>query len=199
MFGHSDSDSNVTASGNRRLPSPGVLLFCVTVLIVGAVVLRFTLRYLRQQEFIQYVEGLSGVVEVADAKPPWAHNLFVSCLGEGRARGFGEIDAVNLFMSDASDESLERLSEIRSLRRLNLFYAQIGDDGLQHLSRLDNLEYLNISGTQVTDVGLQHLSGLHKLKELELLDTQVSYDGVERLRTQLPDCEIHTGSTLNPL
>jgi hypothetical protein len=47
-------------------------------------------------------------------------------------------------------------------------------------------------------MGLQHLRGLRELRELWLTDTSVSYEAVEDLQHQLPDCQIHTGSMLNP-
>lgn len=202
----------------RRLPSPGSLLLCLLLLILGFVAVRLGLRYQRQSQLIHDVEAVGGRVEVTDTSPAWVHGAFVRILGEDRARGFGDIVTVKFFMSDVTDNHLEQLRHVTSLRRLELPYSEIDDSGLQYLSGLDQLEFLDLTGNQVTDAGLQHLSGLAKLesldlsetqvtdaglhdlrnldslKELLLMDTSVSNEAAESLRRQLPDCDIVTGS-----
>ncbi len=82
-----------------------------------------------------------------------------------------------------TDDELEHLKELKSLRYLDLSGTYITDDGLEHLKGLKNLRHLNLSGTQITDAGLEHLEGLTNLVHLDVSETQVTYAGLEHFES----------------
>jgi hypothetical protein len=120
---------------------------------------------------------------------------------------------VNLANTGATDATLERLTNVRTLKYLDLEGTPITDaglrhvvnlplesldlestavssDGLRHVESLKRLRKLNLAGTDVDDEGLEHLRGLNQLQRLVVKDTQVTSDGVESLKESLPLCRI---------
>jgi hypothetical protein len=74
--------------------------------------------------------------------------------------------------------------------------APLGDDGLAHvqpyLAGLPRLRRLRIASlAMISDAGLRHLEGLTQLETLELYGDRITAAGVERLRKQLPNVQIH--------
>lgn len=68
--------------------------------------------------------------------------------------------------SGITDASLSKLTNIQ---KLDLFQSDITDDGLLILSRMTTLYALNISYCEnITDTGLQHLTALHQLNSLDI-------------------------------
>jgi Leucine-rich repeat (LRR) protein len=67
---------------------------------------------------------------------------------------------------------------------LNLHVTNVSDDGLLYLNSLDELKHLRITSDKITDAGLQHLQGVTNLEriDLDLMRTQISDVGLERLR-----------------
>jgi hypothetical protein len=64
------------------------------------------------------------------------------------------------------------------------------DDDLEHLQRVTSLKELDLESRHITDSGLVHLEGLSGLTVLRLLQTQVTDDGAAKLKKALPDCKI---------
>lgn len=90
----------------------------------------------------------------------------------------------DLDISEASgitDETLETVGQMKSLKRLNLWRDTVSDVGVEHLAGLTDLEWLNLDNTQLTDAGLPHLAGLTKLKFLHLGSTPVTDAGMSAL------------------
>jgi Leucine-rich repeat (LRR) protein len=83
--------------------------------------------------------------------------------------------------SQISDQSLEAVGKINSLKRLNLWRDSIDDEGVKHLANLKNLQWLNLDNTHITDAGLRHLSELKQLTFLHLGSTSVTDDGMPAL------------------
>lgn len=80
-----------------------------------------------------------------------------------------------------TDEWLEHLAGVATLRRVDLANCAIKGDGLRHLSKLTNLLEVNLTLTLVTDDALQHLAGLTELRMLGLASTQCTGTGFTRL------------------
>lgn len=89
-----------------------------------------------------------------------------------------------------ADADLSRLASLAELQQLDLWSAQITDQGLVALLPLKKLRRLQLSQTRVTDAGLSTLSALPNLTELGLVGTQVTSDGVRRFQRAHPDCKV---------
>ncbi len=84
------------------MPSPGTLLIGTLLLIVCAVAIPIGVRYQRQQELIEYVEGLGGTVDTVDRGPEWVHDFMAMIFGDDGARGFGEVVACRRYAKKQS-------------------------------------------------------------------------------------------------
>ena len=81
-----------------------------------------------------------------------------------------------------TDEWLERLSEVSTLRRIDLANCALKGDGLRHLSHLTGLREVNLTLTPITDEALRHLAGLTELRMLGLASTQCTGTGFSHLK-----------------
>ena len=81
-----------------------------------------------------------------------------------------------------TDEWLESLSGISTLRRIDLANCAIQGDGLRHLSHLNGLREVNLTLTPITDEALRHLAGLTELRVLGLASTQCTGTGFIHLK-----------------
>ena len=78
-----------------------------------------------------------------------------------------------------------------SVKSLWLPVTQTDDDGLKNIAHLTDLETLILSQTKITDKGLKHLENLSNLRKLRVEKTRVTSAGVARLKSVLPECQIH--------
>jgi internalin A len=118
----------------------------------------------------------------------------------------GSIVEVSLARTWASDDDVERLTAIKTLKRLDLSFTYVTDVGIQKLQLLPDLEELNLDtvealtdaaasylradkhlrrlglrGTDITDVGMPYLAVLTGLKSLDLSYTMIGDVGLESL------------------
>lgn len=92
--------------------------------------------------------------------------------------------------SHLGDQDLSHVCRIGSLRTLCLWDTQVSDDGIEQLKNLTTLKMLGLSRTKITDASVDSLAKLKQLELLELDGTRVTKAGVERLRAELPACEL---------
>src|ERR1044071_671783 len=85
---------------------------------------------------------------------------------------------IDLHGSAVTDEDLEALEGLTSLRHLDLRLTKVGDTGVSHLNGLTGLRFLNLFRTQLGDKGLERLKGLTALETLLIGGTQVTDEGV---------------------
>lgn len=79
---------------------------------------------------------------------------------------------------------------LQHVTALDLSNVQITEAVLQHLKGHTSLQVLRLDGTSITDAGLAELNGLTKLQALYLINTRITGAGIERLRSDLPKCNI---------
>ena len=80
-----------------------------------------------------------------------------------------------------TDDWLQRLANVTTLRKIDLANCAIQGPGLRHLAKLTGLRELNLTLTPVNDAGLQHLGGLTELRILGLASTQCTGTGFAHL------------------
>ncbi|MGE3806767.1 MAG: hypothetical protein AB7K24_19030, partial [Gemmataceae bacterium] len=81
-----------------------------------------------------------------------------------------------------TDDWLQRLASVHTLRKLDLANCAIQGDGLRHIGALPALRELNLTLTPIKDDGLKHLAGLAELRALGLASTQCNGTGFQYLK-----------------
>ncbi len=140
--------------------------------------------------------------------------------GEAIRGSDGGIVEVSLARTWATDSDVERVAEIKGLKRLDLSFTYVTDRGIERLQQLQQLEELNLDtaefitdaatsylranrrltklvlrGTDITDVGLPYLAVLTGLKTLDLSHTMLGDVGLESLPALAELEELHLGGT----
>lgn len=145
----------------------------------------------------------------------------IEALGGDVVRGpDGNIVEVSLARTWASNNDIERVVEIKGLKRLDLSFTYVSDAGIERLQQLQQLEELTLDateaitdaaasylrankhlrklvlrGTDITDVGMPYLAALTGLKSLDLSHTMVGDVGLESLPALSELEELDLGGT----
>jgi Leucine-rich repeat (LRR) protein len=145
----------------------------------------------------------------------------IEALGGDVVRGpDGNIVEVSLARTWASNNAIERVVEIKGLKRLDLSFTYVSDAGIERLQELQQLEELTLDateaitdaaasylrankhlrklvlrGTDITDVGMPYLAALTGLKSLDLSHTMVGDVGLESLPALSELEELDLGGT----
>ncbi len=134
----------------------------------------------------------------------------LAAMGLARFNPRGEIVAIDVANTSFSDEEMQHLDQLPTLRELHLAGTHItnagmahvaslpqleelylaktlvGDAGLAHVAGLSRLRAINVYGTQITTAGLKHLMGLAELQVLMITDVKLNPAAVEDLKSKLP-------------
>jgi Leucine-rich repeat (LRR) protein len=127
---------------------------------------------------------------------------------------------VSLARTWASDDDVEQLTRIKTVKRLDLSFTYVTDVGVQRLQQLTDLEDLTLDtaeaitdaaasylrankklkrlvlrGTDITDVGMPYLAALTGLKSLDLSHTMIGDVGLESLPALSELEELDLGGT----
>src|SRR6266849_5917490 len=156
----------------------------------------------------------------ADAPQPSVTQWIESLGGEVIRDPGGAIVEVSLARTWATDNDIERVAEIKSLKRLDLSFTYVTDRGIERLQQLQQLEELTLDtaefitdaatsylranrklrklslrGTDVTDVSLPYLAKLTSLKSLDLSHSMLGDVGIESLPALAELEELKLGAT----
>ena len=140
--------------------------------------------------------------------------------GEVVRGGDDNIVEVSLARTSASNNDIERIIEIKGLKRLDLSFTYVSDAGIELLQQFPQLEELTLDateaitdaaasylranrhlrklvlrGTDITDVGMPYLAALTGLKSLDLSHTMVGDVGLESLPALSELEELNLGGT----
>ena len=96
---------------------------------------------------------------------------------------------VSLFGTSVTDEDLRSLRYFSELQTLYLHNTNVSDTGLKHLKKLPSLNVL-VLGDCITDEGLKDIMEMRQLTYLCVLSKCLTLETIERLRLELPHCEI---------
>ena len=176
--------SPLQTSKARRsyLPSPGVLLVLTLLTIGGVVSVLLGFRYNRHQQIIAHVEAHGGTATTS-LEPEWLYEFIANSIGEERARGFGEIVAVDFNSFQVSSYGWG--STVSSLPALGgstwtmptggalppgatVATGEFSDDTLRELGRITSLKSLNLYYLTLGNNGLRHVSRFTNLESIFL-------------------------------
>src|SRR5215472_3778504 len=132
----------------------------------------------------------------------------------------GNIVEVSMARTWASDNDVEKLADLKTLKRLDLSFTYVTDAGVQRLGQVPALEELTLDtaealtdaaasylrankslrklvlrGVDITDVGMPYLAALTGLKSLDLSHTMVGDVGLESLPALSELEELDLGGT----
>jgi hypothetical protein len=141
--------------------------------------------------------ALERVIHAVDGKvinTPTAPQWLYLATGDRGTEVFDVPSAVDLYNGNnplkgqggrnekVTDDWLERLSGVTTLRRVDVANCAIQGDGLRHLGKLTGLREVNLTLTPVTDDALRYLAGLTELRMLGLASTQCTGSGFVHLK-----------------
>jgi len=152
-----------------------------------------------------------------------SNSMNITDAGLRYLRPFREVETLYLYRTNVRGDGLRHLAGLSNLSALSLAGTPLENGGMLHLASLPQLKWLDLSATSVTDEGIEQLSSASALVTLSLSDTRVSdasvpflcelpnlknlslngtavtSTGLNRLKEQLPDCDItasfHLGKT----
>ncbi len=101
--------------------------------------------------------------------------------------------SLSICCTSVGDEGLRHLAGMKQLESLSLAFSNVGDEGMNHVSRLESLKQLDLTASRVSDVGLRKLRALGDLKELSVRFTDVSDKGIAELMEALPELTVRSG------
>jgi hypothetical protein len=100
------------------------------------------------------------------------------------------VTEVNVSEKEFSDLDLVSLKPLSELEVLNLYGTQVTNEGMSSIAEMKSLKSLELSYTAITDEGLEKLSTLENLSELYLHGTQVSSEAIDVLKKKLNGCKV---------
>lgn len=163
-----------------------------------------------------------GIWTARGAEPPQASLAkWIEAQGGEVVRGpDANIIEVSLARTWATDNDVERIIEIKGLKRLDLSFSYVSDRSIERLQQLQQLEELTLDtaefitdaatnylranhrlrklvlrGTDVTDVSLPYIAALTNLKSLDLSYTMLGDGGLESLPALTELEELNLGGT----
>ena len=105
--------------------------------------------------------------------------------------GKKSLQSLYLYDTNVNDADLASLATLPNLRQLGLSRTAITDAGIATLVGLPSLTYLSLNETRLTDKVVDSLVQMPQLAAVELHGTLVSGAALERLRVELPTCEVN--------
>lgn len=183
-----------------------ILIGLILIALVATAVSIFS-AYRREQEIARDILSAGGRVSFAYSGPDWMPQFFRNNLPY-----FARIRRVDLFNETSSatpqlgrlanldvlvlkkslitDDELQCLAGLNSLRELFLAETQVTDKGMARLKSLSGLQRLDLDRTQVSDAGLKHLSEVTSLHYVCVRDTRTTQTGREAFRSARPKCRM---------
>jgi internalin A len=119
---------------------------------------------------------IAGIRTAYAADAPQSVAQWIEAQGGEVVRGpDGAIIEVSLARTWATDYDVERVAEIKGLKRLDLSFTYVTDIGIERLQQLQELEELNLDTAEfITDAATSYLRGNRKLRKLSLRGTDVT-------------------------
>jgi len=103
----------------------------------------------------------------------------------------GKVVMVDFTPSEGADpisnDALDAVAELESIRKLYLTRTDVTDDGLAKLAPLKNLETLNLDGTRISDAALEFVKVLPQLKLLTCRGTKVTDAAGLQLKAEMKE------------
>ncbi len=105
---------------------------------------------------------------------------------------FSSFGVLKLDENDITNEGVQHLVNLNSIKELQLKDTRIDDGAIPYLKQLNGLEMLHLGSTKVTIDGILQLKSVSKLKKLlfSLDDIHAAKDKLDEFINAAPECEI---------
>lgn len=150
---------------------------------------RWVEQYAEQQQVIDEIKALGGVVEVK------ADDTLTRSIGPDFATVLDRVVKIRLAGAGVDDRTLlsvtSRRRVLAGLRHLELVDTAVSSVGLQNLQVFESLQHLDLSGTRVSERVLDSLlADLPRLETLNLSRTGIGWWARTKLRLSRRDLKI---------
>jgi hypothetical protein len=137
--------------------------------------------------------ALAKLTEPTAAKSLVSLKLFYRALTDDQMQclsGLRSLKRLSPANTETSDAGLEHLRGLTGLESLSLRSTHVTDKGMEVIAELKGLRELALEWIEITDAGLARLHGLKGLRILGLEGSTVTAQGIAKLREALPECEV---------
>lgn len=211
--------SRVTGEGLTRLDLPKLRILSLHGLAVKDADLEKLPELPQLQELVLNDtlvtdDGLAHLGKYASINKLWLENTKITDKGLVHLQRLPGLESLYLQNSHTAGPGLADLMPLSHLRFISFKHVTLGPDSLKHIAQLTQLEILKIddtnvtdeqladiaplkhlrtlwlSKTRVTDRGVEHILKLPSLQNLYLHGSQVSESGADKIREQMPRCNV---------
>jgi Leucine-rich repeat (LRR) protein len=105
-------------------------------------------------------------------------------------RGEHKIEELVLFDTSVTDSGVKHLASKKNMKHFAIDGSKITDHSIVIISQMKNLNWLTVSNASITDDSVPYITKLKKLDFLDISKTKISPDGIQRIRNELPECEV---------
>ncbi|MBI3209113.1 MAG: hypothetical protein HYZ37_09475 [Candidatus Solibacter usitatus] len=159
----------------------------------AAITLLFVASLPARENVADWIAALGGSVvkdSAGDLIEVSLRGAFVGDSDLERLRDLRKLRRLDLSLTRITDVALEHLKDLPSLTELDLTYAEsVGDGGVARLRSAKKLERIYLEGTKVSDSGAVSLAAILTLRVINLRCAQITDAALERLEplTQLEE------------
>lgn len=205
----------------------------VLVLVAGSAIAWVVSRARLQRDAVAAIEAMGGIVfydyqysegqTIAGGKPrgpAWMqrwlgvdylhHVTQVIFMEEAKKKSLGvltrlpRLESLWISRETFTDENLDLISTLVSLREFRAAFSNLDDDGIERLAKFPELRRLDLAYTPITDRAIDALARCPRLEDLELANAKLTPKGIARLADfprlrQLRFGIISTGEALGAL
>jgi hypothetical protein len=160
--------------------------FTVLTILLGWVAVRLE-RARHDQQVLADLNAARFVgYDMSMSSPDWLKTIWIM-------QHFFSVNRLEISaLPHAPDDALKHLVRLPRLQKLKIESDAITDDGLRHLLGIKRLRTLGIASRQLTDDGLLILGQMKQLQELAVESPELTPEGIERLKRDLPGCQIRS-------
>jgi hypothetical protein len=111
--------------------------------------------------------------------------VFGNVVDDACLERIGQLKALKRFWTDSktiSPQAWRHLAGLTDMRGLFLRGTSMNDEGMRSLEKMTGLRVLMLDGTQVTDAGMSSLAGLTNMEDLGLVGTKITDAGMVHLK-----------------
>ncbi len=104
-----------------------------------------------------------------------------------------QLVSLNLDKMPVTDNDLQIIGQLTSLRNLNISFSKVTGAGLSSLASLNHLRNISLANTSVKKDDIQKLASLKELRHVFIWNSEVSVADAEAIRKRYPALDVETG------
>lgn len=122
----------------------------------------------------------------------WMGDKQLNGVGLGHLVKLPKLKILDVSQVHITDDGFKGIGKLTTLKKLDAQQCEhFTGAGIVHLAPLTQLEEFMLASTKIDDSAVEPLGALKSLKMLDIRGTKVTDAGFAKLKTELPNCEIH--------